>query len=222
MVQALLFDVDGTLIDSVDQHAEAWKRGFAAFGYDIPFNEVRAQIGKGGDQLLPVFLDEAALARDGAAIERYRSDLFRREYMPHLRPFPEVQALVRRAREAGLRVALASSSKAEEVAEYARLAGIADLIEAATSTDDAAHSKPAPDIFEAALARIPPVTAAEAIAVGDSPHDAAAAGRAGLRVIGLLCGGFAEADLRRAGCMAIYRDPADLLRRYDSSPLALA
>ena len=117
-----------------------------------------------------------------------------------------------------MQVVLASSAKSDELQTYKRIAGIEDLINEETSADDAAKSKPHPDIFKAALDRLG-IAASEAIVVGDSPYDAQAAGKIGLRTIGVLCGGFPEADLREVGCIAIYRDPADLLRRFDPSVL---
>ena len=103
---------------------------------------------------------------------------------------------------------------------YKQLARIEDLLAGETSADDVEKSKPHPDIFAAALKEVgnPPVT--EVIVVGDTPYDAEAAGKLNLRTIGVLCGGWTEEELRRAGCVAIYRDPADLLARYDESPLA--
>jgi HAD superfamily hydrolase (TIGR01509 family) len=218
--RAVLFDVDGTLVDSVDLHARAWREALAQFGKDVPLEDVRHQIGKGGDQLLPVFLSEDELARFGAELDRFRGELWRREYMPRVRPLPEARELVLRARREGKRVALASSGKEDEVAANRKLLGLDEaLLDAATTSDDAERSKPHPDVFEAALAATG-VDPLRAIAVGDSPWDAISARRAGVRTIGLLSGGFAEADLRDAGCVAIYRDPADLLARWDASPLA--
>ncbi|MFE1597704.1 HAD family hydrolase [Methylobacterium sp. ID0610] len=221
MIRTVIFDIDGTLLDSVDAHAEAWARSFAAFGIPVPAREIRSQIGKGGDQLLPVFVPPERRAREGEAIEHHRADLFRREYLPHLRPFPGVRALFERLRAEGHRLGLASSGKADEVARYAEIAGVADLVDAATDSDEAERSKPAPDIVEAALAKLGSPPARSTVMIGDSPYDAEAAGRAGLATIGLLCGGFPEADLAAAGCFAIYRDPQDLLDGYDRSPLRL-
>jgi HAD superfamily hydrolase (TIGR01509 family) len=212
--------VDGTLVDSVDLHARAWEEAFAHFGKHVRLADVRWQIGKGGDQLIPVFLSAHERGRYGEALDRYRGELWRREYMPRVRPFPLAAELLRRAKEAGFRVALASSGKADEVDWNRRLLGIEpSLLDGVTTADDAARSKPCPDIFEAALA----ATGAapdRAIAVGDSPWDAISARRAGLRTIGMRCGGFPEEALRDAGCVAIYDDPADLLARWSDSPLA--
>lgn len=219
-LKAVIFDVDGTLIDSVDAHAESWRRVLAAHGRDVPFADVRHQIGKGGDQFMPVFLPKEVIERTGEAIEKERGDLFKREFLSGVRAFPGVRALFERVQEAGLRIALASSAKEDELGTYTEIAGIADLLDASTSSDDAEKSKPFPDIFEAALAKLPGVDPSEAIVVGDTPYDAEAANKAGVRTIGLLCGGFPEAELRAAGCVAIYKDPADLLAHFDASPLA--
>jgi HAD superfamily hydrolase (TIGR01509 family) len=219
-VKAAIFDIDGTLIDSVDLHAECWREALAHFGIDVPFDAVRSQIGKGGDQLLPVFVARDDLARRGKDIERYRSELFKRDYLPAARPFPCVRELFERVRAEGLRIVLASSAKGDELGQYKRIANIDDLVDAEVSGDDVAHSKPCPDIYEEVLRRISPVGASDAIAIGDSPYDAEAAGRVGIRTIGVLSGGFPEAELRRAGCIAIYRSPAALLDDFSASPLA--
>jgi HAD superfamily hydrolase (TIGR01509 family) len=140
--------------------------------------------------------------------------------LPRVIPFPKVRELFERIRHDGKRIALASSGKEDEVEKYAEIAGIADLVDAKTSSDDAEESKPEPDIFQAAVRKLGDIAIDQIIAVGDTPYDAEAAGKIGLRTIGVLCGGFPEAELRAAGCIAIYRDPADLLSRYDSSPIA--
>jgi HAD superfamily hydrolase (TIGR01509 family) len=219
MPKAVIFDIDGTLVDSVDLHASAWVDTFRHFGLDVAHDAVRSQIGKGGDQLMPVFLSREMLEERGEEIEQFRSDLFKREYLPKVRAFPGVRELFERIRAAGQTVVLASSCKEDELEHYEEIAGVKDLVQAATTSSDAERSKPHPDIFQAALERIAPVTAAEAVVVGDSPYDAEAAAKAGLPTVGVLCGGFPEKDLRAAGCVAVYRDPEDLLRHYDRSPL---
>src|SRR4051794_16296016 len=101
MIKAAIFDVDGTLIDSVDLHAEAWQRAFAHFGHDIPYQKVREQIGKGGDQLMPVFLYEQELREKGEDLEKWRGELYKREYMHRVRPFPRVRELFQRLQNDG-------------------------------------------------------------------------------------------------------------------------
>ena len=220
MITAVLFDVDGTLVDSVDLHAAAWAETFEKYGKKVEFHAVRRQIGKGSDQLLPIFFSSTELQAFGQALERDRSDLFRRKYLPHVRGFSHTRELCKRLTQDGKQIALASSAKADEVATYKKLARIEDLLDGETSAEDVAQSKPHPDIFAAALKKVgnPPVE--EVIVVGDTPYDVEAAGKLQLRTIGVLCGGWTEEALRRAGCVAIYRDPADLLAHYEASPLA--
>lgn len=217
---AVIFDVDGTLIDSVDFHARAWVDAFAAFGHSVAFDTVRRQIGKGGDQLMPVFLSHEEIERTGSALESHRGALLKERYLPQFRVFPKVRELVQRVLCDGTEVALGSSAKEDELAEYKKIAGIDDLIEIETSSDDAERSKPCPDIFEAAIAKLGIADLSGILVVGDTPYDAQAALKAGLRTIGLRCGGWSEDELRGAGCIAVFDDPADLLVRYDSSPLA--
>ena len=219
MIAAVIFDIDGTLVDSVDLHAEAWQVALERFGKKVSFAEVRRQIGKGGDQLMPVFLSQREMEEFGDELERYRSKLFKKEYLPRVTAFPGVRRLFERIRQDQKRIALASSAKGDELKTYKTIAGIDDLIEAETSSNDAERSKPYPDIFEAALADLGDVAPDKVLVIGDTPYDAQAAGKANLRTIGLMCGGWNEEELRQAGCIAIYRDPADLLSRYDESPI---
>jgi HAD superfamily hydrolase (TIGR01549 family) len=221
MPRAIIFDIDGTLLDSVDLHAQAWREAFQHFGYDIPFDEIRGQIGKGGDQLLPVFLSPDELKAKGHSLEQFRGRLFKEKYLPKVKPFLCVRELFQVVKAHGQKTALASSAKGDELKTFERIANIEDLVEVETSSADAERSKPHPDIFEAALARLgDDVRPQDAIVVGDSPHDAEGAKRAGLRTVGVLCGGFPESALREAGCVAIFGGPEDLLRRYEESPLA--
>ena len=220
--QAAIFDIDGTLLDSVDLHAEAWRQVFLRYNKDVPFQDIRQQIGKGGDQLLPVFFSKEELEKHGDAMEEDRGKLFKKEFMPRVKPFADVRPLFERMQRDGIKLALASSAKKDEVKHYAELLGIEDLIQAGTSTDDAEKSKPHPDIFEAALKKLGGVSTGMTLAIGDTPYDAEAAGKIGIKSVGMLCGGFPEDSLRKAGCIAIYQDPADLLRNYDASPFVTA
>jgi HAD superfamily hydrolase (TIGR01509 family) len=219
MPQAIIFDMDGTLVDSVDAHAESWARTFSHFGFDVAVADARFQIGKGSDLLLPHLVGEAAAKEHGAAMAAWRDNLFKREYLDGIRAFPQVPDLFRHLRAQGQRIAIASSAKADELQIYKEIAGITDLVDEETSADDAEKSKPHPDIFAAALRRLglPPQ---QVVVVGDTHYDAEAAGKAGMGTVGMLCGGFPEAVLRGAGCVAIYRDPAALLAGYAGSPLA--
>lgn len=219
MPRHILFDIDGTLVDSVDLHAEAWRVVFERHGKSVPFEKVRSQIGKGSDQLLPVFWSKEELDRFGEQMTKERSELFQKEFMPQVRPFPKVRELFERLLADGKTIALASSASEKELPKLKKIAGVEDLIHEETNSDDAEESKPEPDIFLATLKKLGNPDPADAIVVGDTPYDAQAASKAGLRTVGVLCGGFPEADLRAAGCVALYRDPADLLANYERSPL---
>jgi phosphoglycolate phosphatase-like HAD superfamily hydrolase len=218
MPRAVLFDIDGTLIDSVDLHASAWHEAFLKFGHDVSFEEARSQIGKGGDKLIPEFLSNAQQKEHGEELKDWRGKLFISKYMPLVRPFSCVPELLSRVHEKGMKVAVASSANKDELETYLEIARITKLVDVATSYEDVTQSKPAPDIFQVALEKLG-IDAHEAVAIGDTPYDAEAAGKAGVATIGFLSGGFLETDLRKSGCIAVYPGPAALLVRFDASPL---
>lgn len=199
MPKAAIFDIDGTLIDSVDLHALAWHEAMVKFGHDVSFEQARSQIGKGGDQLIPVFLSAGEQRDHGKELEEWRGNRFKTAHLPLVRPFSAVPNLLRRVHDAGLKVAVASSAKKDELAKYLDIARITDLVDVTTSSDDVERSKPAPDIFETALEKLG-IKASDAVAIGDTPYDAIAAGKAGIATIGVLCGGFTEDTLRQGGC----------------------
>jgi len=214
MIEAVIFDVDGTLVDSVDMHAETWERAFARFGKNIGFHALRSQIGKGGDQLMPEFLDEAELKAFGEDLEKTRGDIFQEEYLHRVRGFPGAADLLSEIRKRGCRIALASSAKADELEIYKKAAGVEGLTDVETSSDDAEKSKPHPDIFEAALKKLK-LEPDKVVVIGDTPYDADAARKAGIASIGVLCGGFKDENIRKGGAGRIYRDPQDLLASID-------
>ena len=221
MVEAVLFDVDGTLIDSVEQHARAWLWAFARHGHDIPLNDIRRQIGKGGDQLMPAFLSPEEISHIGSTLEAERLTFFRDEYLPLLHPFPMVRDLVERVKLDGKRVAIASGARAEELDRYLKIANLADLVDQTISADDVERTRPEADSIVVALERLGSTDPNRVIHVGDTPWDALAARKAGVRSIGLECGGWDRADLKEAGCTEIFASPADLLARYEESILSV-
>jgi HAD superfamily hydrolase (TIGR01509 family) len=218
MVRAVIFDIDGTLIDSVDLHAQAWQDILLRYGVKTDFQAVRDQIGKGGDKLMRVFLSEQQIARRGKQIESERAKLFRRKYLRQVRPFPGLLDLFERLRKDGIKIALASSAKDDELQVYKKITGIGPYLDAKISSDDVTHSKPDRDIFMAAKQKIG-FDARDIIAIGDTRYDAESAGKAGMSTVGLLSGGSTAKTLLAAGCVALYRDLADLLRNYATSPL---
>ena len=218
MIRAAIFDLDGTLVDSNDLHTEAWQETFRHFGKEIPYRDLRQQIGKGGDQYLPVFLSELEQRQIGPEVEKFRADLFKEKYLDRVRPFPKVRELLQRVRADNKRLALASSGNESEIEHYVKLAEIGELIDSQTTKSDVKNSKPRPDVFVGAL-RLLRVTPEEAIVIGDTPYDVSAAKKIGLPTIALLGGGFSEDELRASGAVAIFRDAADLLEGYARSPL---
>ena len=220
VIRAAIFDLDGTLVDSNELHVLAWQETFRHFDKEIPLERLREQIGKGGDQYLPVFLTEKEMREFGKQADEYRGEIFKKKYLPQVRPFPKVRELFERVRDDGKKIALASSGKEDEVRHYEKLAGIEGLADSMTTADQVAHSKPKSDVFIAALRMLGHLPSEEAIAIGDTPYDIEAAKKIDLPIIGLLCGGFPEDVLRDEGACAIFRDPADLFDRYYQSPLA--
>jgi len=210
MYRAAIFDIDGTLVDSNNLHAEAWGEIFRRFGVDLPHDRIRAQIGKGGDNLLPALLPPELVERCGEEMEEARKALFKRDYMPRVRAFPGVKQLFEGLKASGAHIVLATSAAEEELESHKRTLDIADLIDGATSADDVERSKPCPDIFQAALVKLPGVSPNEAVVVGDTPYDMQAAGRAGVQKVGVRCGGFPEADLLSAGAAGLFDGPWSL------------
>ena len=211
---AFIFDIDGTLVDSNELRVESWDRAFRHFGKQFSHAELQAQIGKGSDQYLPEFLSEEELKSFGRDLDRYRSELFQHEYLPRVRPFPNVPDLFARIREDKRQIVLATSGKKVEAQHYTEILKVSDLIDGFTTADDSDRSKPAPDIFQAALAKLKNVSSQNALVVGDTRFDMQAADNAGLAAIGFLCGGTNQEVLREAGAIEIFCDPADLLVRY--------
>jgi HAD superfamily hydrolase (TIGR01509 family) len=218
MPDVLLTDIDGTLVDSNALHADAWRRTFEHFGIQIGLDEAWSQIGKGGDQLIPVFVPEADRERLEKPLTEFRKEIFHRDYMPRMVAFPQARELLLRVRTSGMKIALATSSEKADLSVYGKLVGMKDLVDEASSSADAKASKPEADIFAAALQKLDMRTE-QAVALGDTPWDAQAAGKLGIPVIGLTSGGWKADDLRAAGCVEVWKDPADLLLHFDDSAL---
>ena len=216
MIHAALCDIDGTLVESNWLHAGAWRDAFAVMGIELELEAVRRQIGKGADELIPVFVPWWKRTWVEEPLKRYRKHVFETDYMSQVKPFPGVRELLQRMRAAHIKVALASSAKKDELETYKRIANIEDVVEKSTSADDADRSKPHPDIFQATLNKLG-VKAEEALALGDTPYDAEAAGKAGVWTVGVTTGGWSEKDLLAAGCVEVWKDVGDLLANFDRS-----
>ena len=217
MYKAVLFDIDGTLVDSNDAHAHAWVEAFAESGVQVDFDKVRRSIGMGGDKLMPAVSGISEESSTGGKISKRRGEIFKTKYLPQLQPFRGARDLVAEVKARGLTAVAASSAKRDELKSLLRIAGASDLLDEATSSDDAEESKPDPDIVQAALKKAK-ARPADALLIGDTPYDVEAATRAGVVVIAVRCGGWGDRDLR--GAIAIYDGPWDLLAHIDESALA--
>ena len=215
MYRAVIFDVDGTLVNSNDAHANAWVMALAERGRHVAFSRVRPLIGMGGDKLLPEVAGIAADSPEGQAIDARRREIFKTEFLPHLHPTRGARRLLESLHNDHKKLVVASCAEEDELADLLKVACATELIQSTTSSADAERSKPDPDIVAAALERTG-CPAADVIMVGDTPYDVEAALRAGIAIIGLRCGGWPDPEL--TGAVAIYTDPADLLDHYDLSP----
>ena len=216
MIRGVLLDVDGTLVLSNDTHAKAWVEAFKHFKYDAAFENVRPLIGMGGDKLIPkVMPGLVADSGTGKKISEYRTELFLDTYAPHLEPAPGSRALIQKLLQTGRKLAVASSATQKELSVLLNAAQVDDLLTEATTSDDADKSKPDPDIVHAALKKIA-LPASQVMMLGDTPYDIEAAQKTGVNMMAVRCGGWDDGSLTHA--VAIYDDPKDILRNFDSSP----
>lgn len=213
--RVVLLDIDGTLIASNDAHARVWVASLAEFGYTVTFERVRPLIGMGGDKILPELVGLDPDSTEARRMSEVRGEMFRTRELPRLAATPGARDLLVRFRADGYELSVATSARAADVTATLEQAGVNDLIATATSSDDAARSKPDPDIVRAALQRSRR-PASHAVMLGDTPYDIEAATRARVRIVALRCGGW-WSDESLGGADAIYDDPAALLARYDDS-----
>lgn len=215
--RAILFDVDGTLVNSNDLHASAWAEALQSFGYSIPAEQVRPLIGKGGDKLLPELTGIDAESTKGKEIIEARARLFKEHYAPKIKAFPKTKELLACLQEQGKKLAVATSASKDELAAIMKAAELEDCFPLMTSSDDAEASKPDPDILKAALQKAGE-SADQAVLIGDTPYDIEAASRAGIAIIAFRSGGWSDEDL--AGADVIVNGPVEMLaelRNYDST-----
>jgi len=211
--RAVLFDVDGTLVDSNDGHARAWVDVLTALGYPAELPRVQRMIGMGGDKIVAALTDLEPDDSRAKALLSARQARFLNHYLPSVRPFSGARALFERLRTDGVQTAIASSAKTEELTPLLKRAGVEDLIVEQASASDAKESKPDPDIVQAALARLN-LAPEQTAMIGDTPFDAEACRRAGVPFIAVQSGGWSAPDF--AGAVAVLRDVDDILARYES------
>ena len=218
-IRAVIFDVDGTLVDSNDQHARAWVEALAEYGYKVPVEQVRPLIGMGGDKVLPILTGLSAAEPKGKRIAERRDAIFADKYLPQVRPLPGARDLLLGLKGDGLKLAVASSSGKGLLKRLLNIVGAPDVFEKTASGDDAEDSKPAPDIVHAALENLQGPPGAVAM-IGDTPYDVEAARRAKVQPIAFRSGGWKDEDLK--GAIEIYDGPLDLLQHLDESAIAPA
>jgi len=210
----ILFDVDGTLVDTNYLHTLAWSRALRDVGEWAPMNAIHRLVGMGGDLLVQELLGHPSDEAEEARTARYA------ELIGEARVFPGAADLLRRAHGAGLVVVLASSSPRDELDQLIELLDVGDAIDATTSAGDVDEAKPSPEVFQAAL-EVGKVDRERCLVVGDSVWDVQAARAAGLGCVGVETGGFSAHELREEGAVAVYRDPAEVLAQWRTGPLGL-
>jgi phosphoglycolate phosphatase-like HAD superfamily hydrolase len=218
-IEAAFLDIDGTLVDSNEFHVLAWHEAFERAQVPVAIEQIRKQIGKGADMLIPALAP--GLSNDQrTAIAKGHDETFKTKFRDRVRPFPRAGDLIQALARDGVKVALASSAGQAEVDHYVKLLDVKHLLTATTSSSDVKHSKPAGDIFATALHAVAPALAVRSIAVGDTPYDVESSGKSQIRCIALRSGGFSDAELESSGPISIYDDVGDLLSNYMNSIFA--
>jgi HAD superfamily hydrolase (TIGR01509 family) len=215
LIRGIIFDVDGTLVDSNAAHASSWVDTLAEAGIEVPFEIVFPMIGMGGDKVLPSLSGIEEEAPEGKKLLKRRWEIFSLDYLPRLRPTPGARDLVTRLRDDGFELVIATSAGGSELGDLLKAAEVDDLFDLKTSSSDAEESKPDPDIVEAAVKKIG-LEPDELVMIGDTPYDVEAAIGAHVRLVGVLTGGWTREEL--SGAVSVYEDPADILRWYERSP----
>ena len=216
MPPAAILDIDGTLVDTNFQHAIAWYRAFHQQDVVLPVWRIHRHIGMGGDQLVAALCGKAVEEEKGDDIRDAEKVLYS-ELIGEVEPLEGARDLIEDLKDRGHAVVLASSAKEDEVDHYLDLLDARELADGWTTSDDVEATKPEPDLVQAAIDK---AGGGEAVMVGDTTWDCEAAKRAGIETVAVLTGGFAEAELREAGAVAVYLSMSDLRESLDETPLA--
>lgn len=214
-LRGVLFDVDGTLVDSTYFHTLAWWHAFRRFGHDVRMNAIHRRVGMGGDKLVESLLGPDRDKSQDTEAKDSHAALFS-TFWPYLTAFDGARGLLARCQQAGLKVVLASSARQEDLQALREALDADDVVDAATSSSDAKESKPAPDILVAAL-KAAGLDASEVLFVGDAVWDVQAASALDIRTIGVASGGYSAAELEDAGAAEVYDSPRDLLDGFGGS-----
>ena len=217
--RAVFFDIDGTLVDSNGRHVDAWAQALAEAGHDVAADAIARQIGKGADNLVPALIPGAD-PRTAKKLGDRHNAIFKERHLDEVRAFPMARELVARVHDSGRKVVLASSASQAELDHYVKLLDVKGLVDADTTIDDVPHSKPAPDIFVAALGKLKGMEASAVVVVGDTPYDMDPARYCGMTGVAVRSGGFDDAALSGAGAAAVYDGVAALLAGFGESVIA--
>jgi HAD superfamily hydrolase (TIGR01509 family) len=212
---AAIIDVDGTLVDTNYQHALAWYRAFRQHGVTLPLWEIHRHIGMGGDQLVASMVGEGFDAEHGDDVRAAEKALYL-SLMPEVQPLDGARDLLEALHAGGHTIVLASSAKPDELQHYLQLLDAHTVADGWTDSGDVARTKPEPDLVTAAVEK---AGGGPAVMIGDSTWDCEAAANAGLETIGVLTGGFSEAELRDAGATAVFRSLPELREHLADTPL---
>lgn len=211
MIDAVVFDVDGTLVDTNYQHALAWFRAFRRFDLTPPVWRIHRAIGMGGDQLVKAVAGDDVEDKYGEELRTAWTEEFD-EFLPQVQPFAGAEPLMKEIRERGLSLVLASSGEEQHVEHYLDLINGRELAAAWTTSADAEETKPAPDLIETAMRKM---DTTNAVMIGDSVWDAKAAEKAGIVTYAVRTGGFSIEELETAGARKVYDSLEDLQRDLD-------
>jgi len=213
---AAILDVDGTLVDSNYHHALAWHRAFREQGLVLPVWRLHRHVGMGGDKFVAAVAGDEVEERLGDAVRERWEELFD-ELLTEVEPLAGARQLIVELKRRGHQVVLASSAIEKHLNVFLDKLGARELVDGWTTKDDVERSKPDPDLVAAALKQL---GTSDAVLVGDTPWDIAAARRAGIATICVLTGGFSQAELHEAGSIAVYDSPEELRRNLDESAFA--
>ena len=218
MAEVAILDIDGTLVDTNYQHAVAWYRAFRQSGVVLPVWRIHRHIGMGGDQVIAALTDERTDEEKGDDIRGAEKALYM-AMIEEVEPLDGARELVKRLKDAGKTVVMASSAKGEEVDHYLDLLDVRELADDWTTSADVEETKPEPDLVKAAVDKAG-ADAGEAVMLGDTPWDCEAAERAGVATVALMTGGFSEQELTGAGAVAVFESLGELMERIEETPLA--
>jgi len=215
----VIFDVEGTLVDCVQETLSCWRETFHSFGFEFSIAELHRHSGRDAGDMIGALLPPGDAERLASALKEAQGKRYRQEYLPRVKALPQVRPLLERLRGEGHGLAIATSCASDELRHYIGLTKISDLIDTVACGEDVKREKPHPDLVRVALARAG--SCAHAVMIGDTPYDAQAANAAGVTPIGVLSGGFSRSELTNAGCVAVYADPAQLLENTKAFSVAL-